>query len=233
MINNKWNHSIFSEIKHIGDSLRAQKGRWRDFNKCVKANISERECHPLLMEACNKSSLRVFKAIRLSMDLVSTIMDSIQTLKVVFLYRDPRGIMISRQNMGKLCRDIEKSVPALCNKMYKDIKIAKQLQLEYPKRFKSFAYENIATDPIRSTMQLFKFIRFPFSQNDLDRVYNMTHATNIKSESFYNTFREDSKQTASQWISHAGSPVLHLTDRHCSRVYRQLGYQKTKHFTTK
>ncbi|KAL5013041.1 hypothetical protein ScPMuIL_011592 [Solemya velum] len=218
-----------NEIKHIGDKLRVYKGGWKDFDNCTRANVSERNCTPLLMDACNKSPLRVFKAVRLSMDLVSYILDSIRTLKVVFLYRDPRGIMVSRLGMGKLCKDIEKSVPALCHKMYKDVKISKQLELRYPKRFRSFAYENIAMQPMKQIEKLYRFLRFSYSQNDLDRVYNMTHATNVAGESFYNTFREDSKQTASQWVSHAGSPVISLTDKYCGHVYKLLGYPKTKH----
>ncbi|KAL5011643.1 hypothetical protein ScPMuIL_010194 [Solemya velum] len=112
------------EIKHIDERLRSFKGgvSWEKYNQCKTANGSAVECLPLLKKSCFGSRFRVFKVIRMSMDIVSSILDSVDTLKVIFLVRDPRATMLSRLEIDYMCPSMERCVPSFCRKLIEDSK---------------------------------------------------------------------------------------------------------------
>lgn len=223
-------HSILAEIKRLEDRLRAFKGgiSWEKYNECKTNNRTALECSDLLKESCLQSRYRVSKIIRMSMDIISLILDSIDTIKVIFLVRDPRAIMMSRLEIDYMCPSIDGCVPALCRKMTTDSKLSVQLEDKYPDRFKTIKYEDIASDPVFHASQMYKFINFAYTQADMDKIYHMTHSTGADDDEMFSTSRQNSTETAWQWKKQINATVIQLMDKYCSGVYNIFGYPQSK-----
>lgn len=167
----------------------------------------------------------------MSMDIVSSILDSVDTLKVIFLVRDPRATMLSRLEIDYMCPSMERCVPSFCRKLIEDSEISLQLEEKYPDRFKTMTYEDIASDPVNRAVEMYKFINFPYTQTDLDRIYKMTHSTGTGDEEMFTTSRKNSTETAWQWVKQANATVIKLIDRYCAKAYKMLGYHETEEIT--
>jgi len=114
--------------------------------KCDKLRGSD------INSVCSSKSIIAQKVIRLcDVDQIGRLKESIPGLKVIFLYRDPRGIFSSRAKLiGKSLafQTVEKTC-----KMYK-----KALDSGLGKDFMSVRYEDISINPLGAAEAIYNFI---------------------------------------------------------------------------
>ena len=92
-------------------------------------------------------STRLIKTVRLRMTLVEELLrDADLSLKVIFLVRDPRGVMNSRDSMD-WCSDSSAcgSVDVMCKDLYSDVRYANELNEKYPNRLLLVRYAHFCS----------------------------------------------------------------------------------------
>ena len=101
---------------------------------------------------CKSKSIIAQKVIRLcDIDQISHFKSKIPNLKVIFLYRDPRGIFSSRQKLiGESLAF--KTVEKTCD-MY-----SKSLAKSTGNDFLSIRYEDISLDPMAAAEKIYDFV---------------------------------------------------------------------------
>lgn len=133
----------------------------------VTCHSNPRTCfNPTFVNAvCHRAPVHVLKLTRLHMRHLKMYLEENPDMKVkvVYLTRDPRGIVSSRWTLD-WCNGTECSDPnVLCHEMSEDIKIFKELQKENPSDFIKMRYEDISLNPEAESRKLFNFLNLPFS----------------------------------------------------------------------
>lgn len=116
-------------------------------------------------EVCNRAPVHVMKLTRLHMQHLKAYLEENpdMKIKVVYLTRDPRGIVSSRWSLD-WCNGTECSDPSvLCHEMSEDLKIFEELRNLKPDNFIKVRYEDITLNPESESRKLFKFLKLPFS----------------------------------------------------------------------
>ena len=179
-------------------------------------------------ETCLRAKVHVMKVVRLHMYHLESLLPKLIDLNVsvVYLVRDPRGTLKSRQNMiwcskKTNCSDIN----YMCNEMRNDLSYFKTLKDQYPGKFHLVRYEDLSTDSINVAKTLLKKIGVPYSATV--RRFLQTH-TNSTFKEFskrdpYNTIR-NSKGVAFEWIQTLNKTDIFRVQNICSDVLRELNY---------
>lgn len=114
---------------------------------------------------CQRAPVHVMKVTRLHMRHLKTYLEENpdMNIKVVYLTRDPRGIVSSRWSLdwcnGTECSDSN----VLCHEMNEDLKVFEDMQREKPSNFIKVRYEDISLNPEAESRKLFKFLHLPFT----------------------------------------------------------------------
>ena len=210
---------------------RKQISEWKSTNSTENKNLatnyfSKDICLNILTNICIKSDYKIVKTIRISMDLVQTLIDFIPSLKVIHLLRDPRAITNSRKHSGKFNMKKPKGIKthsiALCKEMHLDIKVTKVLKHKYPKRITMVMYEALAEHSVEGAQYVYKFLNTEFDSVMEDWIYNSTHAN--KNNGFYGTHRTNSTAISSHWRMETTFEKVKLIQRYCKDVMNLLGY---------
>ena len=108
------------------------------------------DCLKFQEQECKNSKYRIIKTIRMSMELVQTLIDFIPRLKVIHLVRDPRAITNSRTHAHgmQMSRETEPHSRSLCKEMHLDLKFTQRLVVKYPTQITILVYEGLAENPI-------------------------------------------------------------------------------------
>ena len=169
------------------------------------------DCLPVVTNECMKSPVHVIKSVRLSLDIVRPLLKRDHALKLIHLFRDPRGIIYSRLvktrwyplNLTKgNFTPIERHIRLLCSRMVEDVKAGQQLMDLFPNRVKLIRYEDILSDTRSQSIKQFLDVSF-----DETRV-------------------KKNVQSLNEWVAKVNKKVVEIVDSHCSRVYDNLGYIK-------
>ena len=172
------------------------------------------DCLPVVTNECMKSPVRVIKSVRLSLDIVRPFLQRDSALKLIHLFRDPRGIIYSRLvktrwyplNITKgNFTPIERHVRILCNRMLEDVKAGRRLMDQFPDRVELLRYEDLLSNTMNQYIhQLKKFLDMSFNEKRVK--------TNVRS--------------LNEWVAKLDKKVVEIVDSHCSRVNDNLGYIK-------
>ncbi|XP_004926985.1 carbohydrate sulfotransferase 4 [Bombyx mori] len=153
-----------------------------------KHNIDLCSDSDFMSKYCKLFPFQSMKILRLRLRFVKQILnDTKLDVKVVFLTRDPRGVMQSRLHRG-FCRAAPdcSNAETLCMGMTSDYMAAGRLLKRYPNRLLLLRFEELALN-LNSTMQkLLKFLRLEHKQA-LDEYLN-SH-TNTEVSGVTSTFR--------------------------------------------
>ncbi|KAL5005407.1 hypothetical protein ScPMuIL_018863 [Solemya velum] len=198
-------------ISGPGLPLMRDKGgpSWQDFAKCTATKAST-ECEKAIKDNCQKSTFRVSKVLRLSMRMIGQLLEDMDTLKVIFLLRDPRGIMASRQTMGMTFPDSETASESLCKKMYVDCSLANLLEKTYKKRFLKIKYEDIADRPIENAKRMYDFMNYPYTKHDIEMVFSLTQGNATK--------------RAKHWLQEKNTTLIEYVNKYCEQTFEITGY---------
>ena len=122
-----------------------------------------RKCLNKLVSHCRQAKLRVTKVLRLSLRFLPLLMNQIPDLKVLFVIRDPRGIINSRiktawygleENDPESVRD---NIKSLCFKIQEDLKMIDDLKRNFPGRFLDLSLEDIVKQSMKSFQAILSF----------------------------------------------------------------------------
>ena len=129
----------------------------------------DRLCARILREACVGRRLRVLKVVRTTMESVRPLLESLPTLRVVHLLRDPRAVALSRSAFGEsgrggfaLRQNIDNVAAAeasvFCQHAGADVRTRLTLEHLFPGRFYTTTYEQFVSDPVASARDIYRFM---------------------------------------------------------------------------
>lgn len=203
---------IFISLSEGTDLMTFKGGQsWQRYSDCIKIE-PKHDCERILRDSCEKSPFRVSKVLRLSMEMIEPLLEDMQALKVIFLLRDPRGIMSSRRTMGNTYTDMDAASRSLCKKMYDDSHFASLLVKSYSDRILKLKYEDIADRPIESAKQMYDFLNYPYNEADIKNVFSLT--------------RGNATKIATHWKygDTSNTDIVEGVDKYCLETYRITGY---------
>lgn len=147
-------------------------GRDSDFERhqrCISylRQMVKAKCLPLLVDSCQKRSIRVVKTVRATMASMQPLLEIIPNFRVIHLVRDPRAVALSRGKFrgqvvglyaGNSSDTISKEAQLYCNTVVRDIKIRKELEQKYPGKIYSLVFEELASSTALFLSNVYKFL---------------------------------------------------------------------------
>ena len=196
----------------------------KEYRSCLERlhNISMR-CISLMKEECRRTSVRALKSVRLTADVIKTLITVHPSVKVIYYLRDPRGIVRSRKKEGLLSinshKDMLKEVAMLCEDMHKDIKTMVELQKVHPKNVLIQYYERFAMDPEKVAKEAYKFADLYMPPVVLQHLHNLTHANSDTAA--YETSRINATATAFAWRHELSKPLIGKMTKACKEYFQE------------
>ena len=214
------------------------------------ANIEEGVCTKkygllnvtLAVDSCRDRHYIAFKTVRIPEinDLRGLVEDPRLNLKIIQLFRDPRGILSSRLDTFKETFRLWRIWRATGRKPYKlDLSQQKSLcedllntistGLSRPDWLKGkymlVRYEDVARNPIQKTKEIFEFVGMSLDKNVVNWIKKNTMVSNKLSTK--NTFgtKRDSAANAESWRLKVTFEMVKYTQNICQQVLHQLGYK--------
>ena len=242
-------------LKHVSKSenqfLLRHNGRvWKSCTSLLPSNAA---CFTpeFLNRVCPLFPIRLIKTVRLRMTLVEKLLrDADLSLKVIFLVRDPRGVMHSRDSMD-WCSDSSacSSVDVMCKDLFSDVQYANELDEKYPGRLLLVRYKDLSMEPYHQVDEMVNFLNLPQERQFLDP-YLVTHTGQKRSEPVwiekfvklkqekpekhppnppygpYGTKRNASEATAFNWTRTMKQGEIQEIEEICEKPMKALGYAK-------
>ena len=146
-------------------------------------------------------------------------------IKIIHLFRDPRGRLNSFIKMNKRISKLSKGlVTTTCERQMKDVRIRKQLEEQFPGMFLEIRYEDVASDPVTMATRIYHFL---YSEDVSDKVRQWirgnTNSNNSKSEQVkFGTFRRNSTATSMAWEKQLSSENRKLIEYECKELISYL-----------
>ena len=201
--------------------------RWNDFIECKHrhGNNTFDDCVERLISTCRDAKHKVAKVLRLSLDSTEQLLSENSKLNIVYLLRDPRGIIASEIKTkwfpftGKTQQSVSDNAKTLCSRMSNDIAVAKRLTKLYPNRVKLILYEDFG-DQVGLANKLYEFAGMGFNKTFVENFARTTDtsAATTKSDGFHpSTYRNNLP-----WNT------VKIIDSVCSYVYSEIGYPHFK-----
>lgn len=181
-----------------------------------------------IRETCLRAKVHIMKVVRLDLRHLDSVLSRLTDLDVHVLYlvRDPRGTLKSRQNMmwcshKTNCSDIK----SLCSEMRDDIQAYRRLQAVYPTKLTLVRYEDLASDPRGYAKRLLKQVGIPYSASVRRFLQTHTNSTwsEISKRNPYTTIR-NSKSVAYEWRQTLNLSDIVEVQNTCADVLRALDY---------
>lgn len=196
--------------------------------KTVDSSLSA-DCIRELEERCLSRSHRVVKTIRVSMELVSEMLELWPNMKVINLVRDPRAITDSRLRGEdfKMSFNILAHSIDMCTRMYEDIKYDWYIQKKYPGKLKIISYEAFAESPYAATGYVYDFLNMLFREKTWFWVYNSIR-NDTTAKDYYATLRFNSTEVAHRWRHQLDYKRAQEIDLSCVELYKALGFVPLK-----
>ncbi|WAR16120.1 CHST3-like protein [Mya arenaria] len=192
---------------------------WKPFVDCFKRK--DESCAQVLQDSCKHSEHRMVKILRIDVKSVGSMLETNPRLKMVLLFRDPRGSMNSRlttafyQKYVRNISQISNNADMLCSRMRADMSAGKKLKIKYPGRVILLQYEDL-DDSENKLNKLYDFLNIePPKQRTVTVVKNGEHV-NDKPAGFHPfSYRHEMPFHVNQ-----------IMNAHCSDIYKKLGLRK-------
>ncbi|KAK8747518.1 hypothetical protein OTU49_016430 [Cherax quadricarinatus] len=175
-----------------------------------------------LKEACQLFPWATMKIVRLRLKFLRPLLeDENLNVRIVFLVRDPRGVMNSRTDTVKWCTAPDCSDPkALCTDMEDDLEAALQLQKDFPGKLYILRYEDMSLNPVNKTRELLDYTGLDFDAK-MEEFLDSHTTKNLDKP--WSTSRE-SKTRVTYWVSKLSSIKLKAVQGACDHVMKRFGY---------
>ena len=172
-------------------------------------------CLTELETKCRTAKFRTTKVLRLSLRLVPRLLKNFPRLKILFILRDPRGIVNSRIQThwfpvsDDKPTEVLNNIKSLCYKMEGDIIMLEHLKRNFPGRILDFRLEDITQHPLDSYEKIFKLLNVPL--------------TNAYREKIMGIFVLRPKfQT--KWVVSLKEKYIRQTEQYCAKVFKTYLY---------
>ncbi|XP_004926075.1 carbohydrate sulfotransferase 3 [Bombyx mori] len=178
---------------------------------------------------CRLFPFQSMKIVRLRLQFVQEILsDTELNVKVVFLTRDPRGVMASRLQRG-FCRAAPdcSNPEILCEGMMRDYEAAGRFLKLYPDKLFVLRFEEFALNPNSTTQKLQKFLRLGRTQA-MDE-YIDSH-TNTEVSGVTSTFRV-SREVPYRWKNTLTFQYADQIQTACKEAMKLWGYRAAHNAT--
>lgn len=193
----------------------------------VTCHSNPKTCfNPTFVNAvCHRAPVHVMKLTRLHMRHLQTYLEENphMNIKVVYLTRDPRGIVSSRWSLdwcnGTECSDTN----VLCHEMSEDLKIFDELQKQNPSNFIKVRYEDVSLNPETESRKLFKFLKLPFSTSVQRFLKTHTVGRRTDDNNPYST-RRNTTAMANSWRERFTYKQVVDVQNICESVLKDLNY---------
>ena len=167
---------------------------------------------------CRDAPVRMLKFIKLRMREVHQLIPFFPNMKVIYLNRDPRGILNSKDKLGiNGTSNIERH----CKTWSDDLKYTRLILKQHPDTFFILNYEDLAETPIITTKKIFQFIGLRYTTSIEGFIRNVTRA---KNNGAFGVQRQSSEKTASLWRNEMSLNHVKLIDQHCKDSMKLFGY---------
>lgn len=181
---------------------------------------------------CLFSNQIVVKTVRLPMEFVGWYYESNaqlhnDTLAVVYLVRDPRGVINSRKTRPWCARDMKcTSVVDLCADMRADYRIFGELAIKYPHNFILATFDELAAESDQEAKRLFKQLNLPFDDNvkQFVELHTKGNFNRMVTQLERNTIR-NSELVAHKWKQEMPVPEQLFIEHFCHDVMDEIDYQ--------
>ena len=188
----------------------------------------ERLCLSSLTEKCTRSKLVAYKALRISMEAVGSILERDPDTYVIYLVRDPRAIVMSTVGaklLGTAARANHNSTLEarfLCTKMKRDLELYSSYSQLYPGAIKLVKYEDLVRKPEYTAEDIYRHFNVPLNPAVPRWIAS---ARGAQSEGdIYSTDRSDWTASINKWRRLASVATTTGMNRHCYDVLNILGY---------
>lgn len=183
-----------------------------------------------MADVCRRSPVQVVKVTRLSVVQVLQWLrlnaPLRRNLRVVYLVRDPRG-MISSRSVMSWCRKSATCMNAssLCREINEDLDAFEELRELLPEATVRVRYEDVAKSPVGESKSLFRALRLDFSAGVMDFLSTHTAVNDTKVlRNPYSTFRQSSA-TAFRWTKRLSWDRVKEIQAACAPILKRLGYE--------
>lgn len=189
---------------------------------------------------CTYFPVQLMKVVRLRVKELLAMMDEDgdpQQWKIIYLARDPRGVMASRANLT-WCRPDPAcgNVHRLCADVQEDVELTNRMKTQFPDRFYLLKFEDLTSNVETETENLFRFLGLAVTVPV--KVFLSTHTGSSPSVSInklavrrkndpFSTSRQ-SKSVANEWRSKLSSTEVAAITNVCSSVMKMLDYTPFK-----
>lgn len=173
---------------------------------------------------CALHPLQSMKVVRMRLALAGELLGAAElaeTVRVVLLVRDPRGVLQSRKHR-EWCpgrADCDRA-QRLCGDMVADWHAARRLQKRWPGRVKWMRYEDLSVEPYARTQELLGFYGLPF---DVAVEEFLDSHTRSDVGGVSSTFR-DSKSAPFHWMGDLSWREVQEMQSWCGEAMRLWGY---------
>ena len=199
--------------------------RWGDVVECREPpNMQLKSCLELAEKTCIEADHRVIKSLRMTLDNVIPLLEANPRIKIIHLFRDPRGIFNSRVgdemlhplDEQKLLR-LMSAIKTTCDRHRIDLQASEMLNNMYQYRFRAIKYEHLYAEPmIRGVKELYEFAGMDYgSEQQLEKQLD----SQIRKKSGFHPFKY---RTRLPWS------VVDMFNEECSEVLDRLGYTRFK-----
>jgi len=189
----------------------------KPFRVCLRRETIK-QCLPLLTERCQRSRVVAIKVIRLDMSLVEEMLKEDPVLRVLYLVRDPRGIMESWKKVTvpkQTDMDMRLNAMLVCKRMLKDRITHQKLHPMLSKRIYILRYEDLVTETDLALDQVYKKLLQISTPMAVRQALN--NQLGAKSDNgVMGTRRKNGTQTAYRWkhtITHQYHSYINETCR--------------------
>lgn len=216
-------HGNTSQTGFIKQSAFTQYARCMTYD-----GVRALRCLSKVTSACLNSTIRSFKAIRFSMDVMEELLALVPDLKVIHYIRDPRGLALSRMKTGLLSQvsrhDMVTEARLYCDRVMHDLTIRQTLELRYPNTFMQLLYEDLAQNLQSVTKKIYDFLGTPVPKEVIKWIHQMANASTDGGG--FDTQRVNSSQTAFNWRAILTENKVQSITSACAEPVDALGYPK-------
>lgn len=142
--------------------------------------------------------------------------------KIVYLVRDPRGVMASRANLTWCHQRAEACLNPKqhCSEVYDDLTRIEHLKRQFPNLFTVIKFEEFTSDVQTEAEKLFQFLELPVSRSVQTFLDTHTH-TDRENDDPSATFRH-TKEVGTQWQSKLPQDVVTNVTDVCEPLLKRL-----------
>ncbi|XP_066983955.1 carbohydrate sulfotransferase 5-like [Macrobrachium rosenbergii] len=174
----------------------------------------------VVSDVCKSAKLHFAKVLRMGLVWARKLLeDPSLDVQIVYMVRDPRPVMRSRQPYG-WCKNDCRNITSVCHHLRLDLQDSRQLERRYPDRFKFVQYEQLSLDTGKHVREIWDFLRFDMTEEVTRKLQKLT--SNDGPTGAFDTVRDTAAHTFSWRLKMAFSKVAPI-QKACGDVIRQLG----------